>query len=150
MENTKEKKKKEKKVSYKKLHKYDYIDNNYLVVGGPVITEAGDKFAASNNTATRWSSYLKYSSAVANGLYYTDANLALSKAKAGDTVTIYISELDMTDSTYAGTIAITDTLTVTFADGTTPAWTVIASNGGNVEFTDSVADGIVTRTYAIN
>mgnify|MGYP003311559779 CR=1 FL=1 len=35
MENTKEvkvKKKKEKKVSYKKLHKYDYIDNNYLVV----------------------------------------------------------------------------------------------------------------------
>lgn len=32
MENTKEKKKKEKKISYKKLHKYDYIDNNYLVV----------------------------------------------------------------------------------------------------------------------
>ena len=35
MENTKdtkERKKKEKKVSYKKLHKYDHIDNNYLVV----------------------------------------------------------------------------------------------------------------------
>jgi hypothetical protein len=57
-----------------------YIDDdNYLVVGGPVITEFGDKFAAKATNATRWSSYLKYSSAAEHGLYYTNAELAIKK-----------------------------------------------------------------------
>ena len=54
-------------------------DDNYLVVGGPVITEFGDKFAAKATNATKWSSYLQYSSAAANGLYYTDADMAIEK-----------------------------------------------------------------------
>jgi hypothetical protein len=54
-------------------------DDNYLVVGGPVITEFGDKFAAKATNATKWSSYLQYSSAAANGLYYTNAEMAIKK-----------------------------------------------------------------------
>ncbi len=54
-----------------------YVDDEgYLVVGGPVITEFGDKFKAKHETGTNWSSYLKYSSAAANGLYYTNADFA--------------------------------------------------------------------------
>ena len=57
-----------------------YIDKDgYLVVGGPVITEFGDKFAAKATNATKWSSYLQYSSAAANGLYYEDAQMAIKK-----------------------------------------------------------------------
>jgi hypothetical protein len=57
-----------------------YIDDdNYLVVGGPVITEFGDKFAAKATNATKWSSYLKYSSAAEHGLYYTNKDLAIQK-----------------------------------------------------------------------
>ena len=57
-----------------------YVDDEgYLVVGGPVITDFGDKFAAKATNATKWSSYLKYSSAAANGLYYTNAEMAIKK-----------------------------------------------------------------------
>ena len=57
-----------------------YVDDEgYLVVGGPVITEFGDKFAAKATNATKWSSYLKYSSAAEHGLYYTNAALAIEK-----------------------------------------------------------------------
>ena len=57
-----------------------YVDDEgYLVVGGPVITEFGDKFVAKATNATKWSSYLKYSSAAANGLYYTNADMAIKK-----------------------------------------------------------------------
>ena len=64
-----------------------YIDDdNYLVVGGPVITEFGDKFAAKATNATKWSSYLQYSSAAANGLYYTNAEKAIEKHGAANVV----------------------------------------------------------------
>ena len=57
-----------------------YVDDEgYLVVGGPVITEFGDKFAAKATNYSKWSSYLKYSSAAANGLYYTNAAAAIAK-----------------------------------------------------------------------
>ncbi len=54
-------------------------DEGYLVVGGPVITDFGDKFAAKATNATKWSSYLQYSSAAVNGLYYTNAEMAIKK-----------------------------------------------------------------------
>ena len=54
-------------------------DEGYLVVGGPVITEFGDKFAAKATNYSKWSSYLKYSSAATYGLYYTNADMAISK-----------------------------------------------------------------------
>ena len=57
-----------------------YVDDEgYLVVGGPVITEFGDKFQAKATNYSKWSSYLKYSSAAEYGLYYTNAELAVKK-----------------------------------------------------------------------
>ena len=48
-----------------------YVDKvNYLVVGGPVITEPGDKFETEPKSYSEWSKYLKYSSAATYGLYY--------------------------------------------------------------------------------
>ena len=47
-----------------------YVNKDgYLVVGGPVITELGDRFSEKKEYSA-WNSYLKYSSAAANGLYY--------------------------------------------------------------------------------
>ena len=54
-------------------------DDNYLVVGGPVITEFGGRFQAKATNPTKWSSYLQYSSAATNGLYYTNAEMAIKK-----------------------------------------------------------------------
>jgi hypothetical protein len=54
-------------------------EDGYLVVGGPVITDFGDRFEAKATNATKWSSYLKYSSAAANGLYYVNADMAITK-----------------------------------------------------------------------
>ena len=57
-----------------------YVDNEgYLVVGGSVITEFGDKFKAKATDYSKWSSYLKYSSAAEYGLYYTNAEMAIAK-----------------------------------------------------------------------
>ena len=57
-----------------------YVDDEgYIVVGGPVITEFGDKFAAKATNASKAGSYLTYSSAAANGLYYTNADAAITK-----------------------------------------------------------------------
>ena len=57
-----------------------YVDDEgYIVVGGPVITEFGDKFAAKATNASKAGSYLTYSSAAANGLYYTNADAAIAK-----------------------------------------------------------------------
>ena len=57
-----------------------YVDDEgYIVVGGPVITEFGDKFAAKATNANRAGSYLPYSSAAEHGLYYTNAEMAIAK-----------------------------------------------------------------------
>ena len=62
-----------------------YIDDEgYLVVGGPVITDFGDKFAAKATNATKWNSLLQYSSAAEHGLYYTNADMAIAKHGAAN------------------------------------------------------------------
>ena len=127
-----------------------YVDDNgYLVVGGPVITEAGDKFAASSTNYSGWSSYLKYSSAAANGLYYTSVKEAMAdNNKTSGVVTVYTDSIDMTGITYKGTLKITDTLTVTFTEGATVSWSV-AADGKTVSYTESVSNGVVTRIYTL-
>lgn len=129
-----------------------YVDDNgYLVVGGPVITEPGDQFAASSTNYSGWNSYLKYSSAAANGLYYTSAEEALAdNNKTSGVVTLYTDELDLTNLNYKGTINMpaTGELTVTFAEGTVPVW-MVAAGEDKVVYTDTVVDGVVTRTYRI-
>ncbi len=57
-----------------------YVDDEgYIVVGGPVITEFGDMFAAKATNASKAGSYLPYSSAAEHGLYYTNAAAAIAK-----------------------------------------------------------------------
>ena len=76
-----------------------YVDDEgYLCVGGPVITELSPKYKAVASNATKWSSYLTYSSAATNGLYYTNAEAAIKKHGAAN-VTVYehaevVEELD--------------------------------------------------------
>ena len=56
-----------------------YVDGEgYIVVGGPVITAFGI-YAAKATNVTKAGSYLTYSSAAANGLYYTNAQMAIEK-----------------------------------------------------------------------
>ena len=108
-----------------------YVDDEgYLVVGGDVITEAGDKFEASSTNYGGWSSYLKYSSAATNDLYYTSIEEAFAdNNKATGSVTVYVDELDMAGISYKGTIVVPEgndititnapsTLKVQLADGT--------------------------------
>ena len=57
-----------------------YVDDEgYIVVGGDVITEFGDKFTAKATNASKAGSYLPYSSAAEYGLYYTNAEMAIAK-----------------------------------------------------------------------
>ena len=57
-----------------------YVDDEgYFVVGGAVITEFGDMFAAKATNASKAGSYLPYSSAAEYGLYYTNAAAAIAK-----------------------------------------------------------------------
>ena len=66
-----------------------YVDDEgYLVVGGPVITELSAKYKAKASNATKWSSYLAYSSAATYGLFYTNSEAAIKKHGAAN-VTIW-------------------------------------------------------------
>ena len=59
-----------------------YVDDEgYIVVGGSVITDFGDAFAAKATNASKAGSYLTYSSAAEHGLYYTNADMAIAKHK---------------------------------------------------------------------
>ncbi len=91
-----------------------YVDDNgYLVVGGPIVTEpntdsqSGVVHEASTANYGGWSSYLKYSSAKDNGLYYTSVKEALAdNNKSAGSVTVYVDKLDMSDISYKGTIVV--------------------------------------------
>ena len=62
-----------------------YVDDEgYIVVGGSVITDFGDAFAAKATNVSKAGSYLPYSSAAANGLYYTNAEMAIAKHGAAN------------------------------------------------------------------
>jgi len=130
-----------------------YVDDNgYLVVGGPEITGPGDKFTASSANYGGWSSYLKYSSAATNGLYYTCVAEALADNKSGK-VTVYTNQLDLTSSSFKGTINLPNnesTLTVTLAEGSIPAWNVGTECEGKIAvYADAISSGVVTRTYTL-
>ena len=126
-------------------------ENGYLVVGGPVITEPGTAYEASTAYST-WNSYLKYSSAAANGLYWVDADKAMAKNSSGS-VAIHAPSLDLTDSSFKGTLMMTDegkTLAITLGEGETPAWKVDTDlPGKTVAYTVTAASGTVTRAYSV-
>ena len=126
-----------------------YVDDNgYLVVGGDVVTEPGETFEASSANYGGWSTYLKYSSAAANNLYYTSVEQAFAdNTSSNSSVNIFTDELDLTQLTYNGTIVIADDFTVTFAEGNEP--TIIAAEGLDLGYTQTVENGIVTRVYSV-
>ncbi len=119
-----------------------YVDDNgYIVVGGPVVTEAGETFEASSANYSGASSLLQYSSAVNNGLYYTSVEEAFAdNNKASGSVTVYVDELDMTDINYKGTIVVPEgeEITIIVEEDKIPTWTVTGTdvtykdNEGNV------------------
>ena len=82
-----------------------YIDDNgYLVVGGDVITGNDGRFEAQLTDCTKFSSYLKYSSAYGNGLYFTSVEEAFDELDEKGDIKLF------TDFTYeiktAGNLAI--------------------------------------------
>lgn len=135
-------------------------DAGYLVVGGPVITEAGDKFEVSTNYSI-WSRYLKYSSAKEHGLYWTSLETAMTKASSitlqkgisrQSPVTVNNALTIDTNgkSLDADLVLKTNNLTIIFPENVTPAWTVTTSADGKiVEYTDSVSNGNITRKYSV-
>jgi len=130
-------------------------DNDYLNVGGSVITSAGTTYQAKGSYSS-WSTYLQYSSAITNGLYYTSALSALTNHTSA-AFTLYPDNfgnaLDLTGINYKGTITLPeadDFLNITFAEGTTPEWKVTTALAGKiVVYTDSINAGVVTRAYAV-
>ena len=82
-----------------------YVDeNNYLVVGGSVITNNdNNQFGAHIYDYSKWSSYLKYSSAAENGLYYEDADLVFAEVTSG---TIKLYENSNANATASGALTV--------------------------------------------
>ena len=124
-----------------------YINKDgYLVVGGPVITEAGDRFVASSTNYSGFNSCLKYSSAATYGLYYETLDKAIShNNKATGKVTVYTDVVDMrTVSSYKGTIVVPDeleALSIVYDKNTTPAWNIESAGG---------AKAIIYLDYSLN
>ena len=108
-----------------------YVDDKgYLVVGGAVVTEPGDKFEASANYGGA-SSYLQYSSAKNNGLYYTSVKEAFAdNNKTTGVVTVYADEIDMTGITYKGTIIVPAGESVKINNA--PVGLKVATTDGNI------------------
>ena len=129
-------------------------DTGYIVVGGPVITEAGTDYEASTDYSY-WSNYLKYSSA-ASGLYWTDIDTAMSKESSGE-ITVHIPTLSSTRNpsldSFKGTLLLpneTSTLSITCAEGD-HGWKV-STNLPNHEVRCAEADlgnGNVTHSYTV-
>ena len=126
-----------------------YIDDEgYLVVGGAVITEAGDKFQASTTTLiSKWSTYLKLSSAATYGLYYTSAQYAINN-NASATITVYDGVVDLTANKFKGKLIVDGYMTVSYLETSAYADSIeFASHSVCKSYTETIDNGIVTRVY---
>ncbi len=109
-----------------------YVDDNgCVVIGGAVVTEAGNNFEASSTNVKGAGSYLDFSSAKNNGLYYTSVKEALADNNTTlGNVTVYADEIDMTGITYKGTITIPAGESVKINNA--PADLKVATTNGNI------------------
>jgi len=126
-----------------------YINDDGYYVVASALPEQGIEAAVVKTPGTN--EFLAYSKVGTEGkLNYTSAMKALEKNNAADVV-IYTDELDLSSLDFKGKLIIpvdATELTVIFAEGTEPAWTVkSAVEGLKVGWTDSVENGVVTRTY---
>lgn len=138
-------------------------DDDYLVVGGNVITNYKDNsqgiaFSAWSSKLGWNSNMLTYSSAAANGLYYTSIKHALNdNTSSGNTVHVYSGTADITDvdasSKYKNTtivLAADDSeFTVIFNNSKTLTFKAVTSNftGREITYTDAKNGNITTRVY---
>ena len=85
------------------LANYDvgcYVDKDgYLCVGGPVITELSAQYPAKASNYSKWSSYLKYSSAATYGLFYKDVDMAIKKHGEAN-VEVYVPAVQINGEGY--------------------------------------------------
>ncbi len=125
-------------------------DAGYYVVAAAEPAEGIEAAVAKTPTTN---DYLKYSKVGTEGkLNYTDVYVALEKNTSA-TITVYTDSLDLTGSKFKGTIVLPEgnNLVVTFADGTTPAWTMVPeADGKEITYTESVGNGVVTRSYKVS
>ena len=136
--------------------------DGYLVVGGPVITEATGNMGARITEYSKWSSYLKYSSAATYGLFYEDPAMALGKITSG-TINMYkdcyadksVSSNLVIDCTsgavYGGNITLSKS-TATFKillpeDGAYEGLVIQSDSEYYLIKNEVVEDGIKTITY---
>jgi len=106
-----------------------YIDDdgNYVIAA----SEPSEGIEAGVAKTPGTNDYLAYSKVATEGsLNYTDVYMALEKNKSAE-VTVYVDELDLTDSSFTGTIVVPEgeEITIIVEEGTTPTWTVTDSNG---------------------
>lgn len=90
-------------------------ENGYIAIGGPVIQQPGE-YEASTSAST-FSSYLQYSSAKENQLYYETIEQAIKKTNA--TITVYTEKVDLTGSSFKGTFIVPEgqNFSITYDEG---------------------------------
>lgn len=131
-----------------------YVDDNgYYVIAASAPADTDVEAAIAMTPGTN--DYFKYSKiASKSAMDYTDVYTALNKNTSAK-VTVFVDELDLTDSSFKGTIIIPDEngITVKYSEGTTPAWKVeVDTNlaGKIAVYTEQTdANGVITRKYTI-
>ncbi len=113
-------------------------ENGNYVITTTTPADAEASVASNYNS----NNYFYYSTVNTNGMYYEDVYDALEGNKTG-TVTVFTDELDLTDSSFTGTIVVPEgeEITIIVEEGTTPAWSV--SDNANVTYTDDEGNELV-------
>ncbi len=115
-------------------------ENGYYVISTTTPTEAEASVVSSYSS----NNYFYYSTVNTNGMYYEDVYDALEANTTG-TVTVFTDELDLTDSSFTGTIVVPEgeTITIIVEEGTTPTWTIESAEAA-VTYTDTEGNELVT------
>ena len=130
-----------------------YIDaSGYYVI---TATAPAEGYEASVSKTPGTNDYLAYSKVKADGkLNYTDVYTALDKNRTA-TVTVYVDELDLTNSSFKGTLMLPNpdsTLKVIYAEGTEPTWEVVPPTENEnlmVVYEESTPGNPSSRTYVL-
>ena len=123
-----------------------YVDDNGNYVIASAEPSEGIEAAVAKKPGTN--DYLAYSKVATEGeLNYTDVYTAL-KNNTTATVTVYADEVDLTNSSFKGTIVVPEgeEITIVVAEGTTPAWTIkseVENEKPNVTYEDTNGNVLV-------
>jgi len=142
-----------------------YVDeNDYIVVGGPVITDNTDKKfgAAINSISGKNGNYLEYSSVATGDFYYESADLALGDAKNATSIALYenantdlktneeVTIKLMSNVTYEGDVILNNAdakLYVIAGQNAAFTGSVKAYNGKGIYVYETEVDGVAATVY---